>query len=261
MKIIIWIGIFIVAALAIVGLVFLRSQSLPPIQIDKPETTVAEAPNVENVIQPLPPELEAALGAATPTMLPFVLVGTIVRPEIKDSIATLKITNEGLSEIYQADAEIAHVAKILLIVREKVIFKNERTGKVEYFQIGPFEPSHGPSAAGINNSNGASEFHVQRASIDQALSNLPELLSKARAVPLMSETGTIEGYKITDIAKGSIFETIGLVDGDILSAVEGESIRGPSEAMKLFNQLRDSSMIHLSIERNGQRHEVTYLIR
>jgi general secretion pathway protein C len=101
---------------------------------------------------------------------------------------------------------------------------------------------------------------VDRREVDQALSDLPKLLTQARAVPYMAN-GAISGFRIDYIAPSSFYEKIGIQYGDILQRVNGVDVRDPSTMLNLFQQLKNERTVRLDLVRNNQKTTMTYDLR
>lgn len=101
---------------------------------------------------------------------------------------------------------------------------------------------------------------LDRREVDQAIGDLPKLLSQARAVPVMAG-GAMSGFRMDYIAPSSFYEKIGLHQGDVLKQVNGVEIRDPSTMLTLFQQLRNERTVKLDVLRNNQRATLLYDIR
>lgn len=101
---------------------------------------------------------------------------------------------------------------------------------------------------------------VDRREVEQAMSDLPKLLSQARAVPNMAN-GTVNGYRLDYIAPASFYEKIGVQTGDVLQRVNGVDIRDPSTMLSLLQQLKNEQIVKLDVVRNNQRSTITYELR
>ncbi|HEY6084153.1 MAG TPA: hypothetical protein VIU63_02090 [Nitrospira sp.] len=101
---------------------------------------------------------------------------------------------------------------------------------------------------------------LDRREVEQAISDLPKLLSQARAVPMMVN-GAMSGFRLDYIAPSSFYEKIGLQQGDVLKQVNGVEIRDPGTMLTLFQQLRNERSVKLDVMRNNQRTAMTYDIR
>jgi general secretion pathway protein C len=101
---------------------------------------------------------------------------------------------------------------------------------------------------------------LDRREVDQAMNDIPKLLSQARAVPFLVN-GTMSGFRLDFVAPASFYEKIGLQYGDVLQQVNGVEIRDPGTMLTLFQQLKNEQTVKLDVLRNNQRSTLTYDIR
>jgi len=123
----------------------------------------------------------------------------------------------------------------------------------------PFPPS--PVGAAVKPTSGTPLRKVlDRREVDQAMNDIPKLLSQARAVPYLVN-GSMSGFRLDFIAPASFYDKIGLKYGDVLQQVNGVEIRDPATMLTLFQQLRNEQTVKLDVLRNNQRSTLTYEIR
>ena len=101
---------------------------------------------------------------------------------------------------------------------------------------------------------------LDRREVEQAMGDLPKLLSQARAVPYLVN-GAMNGFRLDFIAPSSFYEKIGLKYGDVLQQVNGVEIRDPGTMLTLFQQLRNERAVKLDVLRNNQRTTMNFDIR
>ncbi|MBH0201207.1 MAG: hypothetical protein HP496_02625 [Nitrospira sp.] len=101
---------------------------------------------------------------------------------------------------------------------------------------------------------------LDRREVEQAMSDLPKLLSQARAAPHMVN-GNVTGFRLDYIAPASFYEKIGVQTGDVLQRVNGVDIRDPSTMLNLLQQLKNEQIVKLDMFRNNQRSTITYELR
>ena len=101
---------------------------------------------------------------------------------------------------------------------------------------------------------------VDRREVEQAMSDLPKLLSQARAAPHMVN-GAVNGFRLDYIAPASFYEKIGVQAGDVLQRVNGVDIRDPGTMLNLLQQLKNEQIVKLDVVRNNQRSTITYELR
>ena len=108
-------------------------------------------------------------------------------------------------------------------------------------------------------SKGRQEIHVPAAEVQKAFENFTGILNQARAVPFMVD-GKPKGFQMRKIQPGSIFQKLGLLDGDIITAVNGESLTTADQALRLFPLFRNQRNILLEVERKGAALQLSYTI-
>jgi type II secretion system protein C len=102
-------------------------------------------------------------------------------------------------------------------------------------------------------------YVVGRAAVDRSLGNMGALFRQIRAAPNI-QNGSSNGFRLSQIQPGSIFQQIGLQDGDIVTGAQGQQVNNPLQAMALLNALRNSPSISLSLIRNGSPMQLYYTI-
>jgi general secretion pathway protein C len=120
--------------------------------------------------------------------------------------------------------------------------------------VGPSTPPS-PQATGV-----PLRKVIDRREVEIAMSDLPKLLTQARAVPNMVN-GAVNGFRLDYIAPASFYEKIGVHPGDILQRVNGVDIRDPSMMLSLLQQLKNERVVKLELVRNNQPSTVTYELR
>jgi general secretion pathway protein C len=104
-------------------------------------------------------------------------------------------------------------------------------------------------------------YVLDRSTVNNNLSNMAALFTEIRAVPNLGADGASHGFKLSEIQPDSIFQQIGLRDGDILTGVGGQNVGDPAKAIQLLNGLRSQSSISLTVMRDGQPVQFQYNIR
>jgi len=101
---------------------------------------------------------------------------------------------------------------------------------------------------------------VSKTEVDTALENMSQLFTQIRAVPHF-EGGQSIGFRLFAIRRGSLFDRIGLKNGDIIRSINGNEMTDPSKAMALLQELRDANNLDVDITRNQQPQKLTYSIQ
>jgi type II secretion system protein C len=203
---------------------------------------------------------KVAVEAAQPTPPPqtplsLTLIGTFLTKG-QEPYAIIEDKKKQTQDVFSLEQSIFGQATLKQIREDHV--EIERDGKREILKLDDLG-SAAPSGAGVS-SLGSDEFVVEEAELDKGLENLPLLLTQARAVPYFKEGRSI-GLRLFAIKNGSLYEKIGLKNGDILKSINGNSLGDISQALKLFEQLKQERSINLVLEREKQDREFKYTIR
>ncbi len=103
----------------------------------------------------------------------------------------------------------------------------------------------------------ATQKSMSRKQLQKQLQNFPALLSQARVIPHMLN-GRPNGFTISEIAPGSLYQQAGLKNGDIILSVNGKRITGAKQAMSMYQTLQNAAAIDLELMRAGQMQQVHY---
>ncbi|HET7319408.1 MAG TPA: PDZ domain-containing protein, partial [Nitrospirota bacterium] len=76
-----------------------------------------------------------------------------------------------------------------------------------------------------------------------------------------TKRGKVAGFRITRISPGSIYEKIGLQNGDVLLRVNTQNLDNPAKLFSLYKEMRNKRHISLLLSRNGQDRTFQYDIR
>lgn len=104
------------------------------------------------------------------------------------------------------------------------------------------------------------EYLIERGEVDNALENMSRLFTQIRAVPHF-EAGKSTGFRLFAIRSGSLFDKIGLKNGDVVQRINGNEMNDPSKALALLQELRNERSITVELVRNRQPQTLTYQIR
>jgi len=97
---------------------------------------------------------------------------------------------------------------------------------------------------------GPGKYAVSRAEVQQTMENPAEFFSQMRALPHFVN-GKTDGFSISNVSPGSVFEQIGLQNGDLLTSIQGQPVTNPMQAMGLLQAVKTSSAIDLTVNRGG----------
>ncbi|GIW39554.1 MAG: hypothetical protein KatS3mg076_0131 [Candidatus Binatia bacterium] len=211
------------------------------------------------------------------TQLQLRLWGVAIHHGSEPSYAIIEDLRQRKQDLYRVGDTVPGDAKLVKIEWDKVTL--ERDGKKEYLEISaeqlaslgpaarrPFPARgrgrgrRGPARAPGIERVGEDEFVIERAEVDAALENMNQLFTQIRAVPHF-EQGQTTGFRVFAIRSGSIFDRIGLRNGDIVRSINNVQVTDPARALSLLQELRNERTITVELTRNRQPLTLTYEIR
>jgi general secretion pathway protein C len=201
--------------------------------------------------------VRASLGLASRIRLIGVVSGD-QRFAIVEELASKQQT------LYRVHDQILDLGEVSEIRRNGILVRQGNLEELlELAQLdNPSVPGGSSSAvpSGVQTAGVPLRKVIDRREVEQAMSDLPKLLSQARAAPHMVN-GTINGFRLDYIAPTSFYEKIGVQAGDVLQRVNGVDIRDPSTMLNLLQQLKNEQIVKLDVLRNNQRSTITYELR
>jgi general secretion pathway protein C len=94
------------------------------------------------------------------------------------------------------------------------------------------------------------KFEVSRSEVQQTMENPAQFFSQMRALPHFVN-GKTDGFSISEVAPGSVFDQLGLQNGDLLTSIDGQPVTNPMQAMSLIQAVKTASAIDLTVNRGG----------
>ncbi|MDX2166411.1 MAG: type II secretion system protein GspC [Deltaproteobacteria bacterium] len=274
------------SASSIVGTA-LAARLIPPPQVDlapppapltqepsKPQAYYALIPK-RDIFNSAPPPapVKAADPAPVATQLKLKLWGTAVNLtggsySIIEDLGARKQGVYGINSGVPGGATVKSIEwdKVVLLHNGKdEILEIEKPtmggpGKSVPAQAPPVSPPGGASDGSGIQQTAENEYTVPKTEVDSALENMSQLFTQIRAVPHF-EGGESVGFRLFAIRRGSLFDKIGLKNGDILRSINGQAMNDPSKAMNLIQELRDTTNLRVEATRNQQPVTLTYNIQ
>ena len=242
----------------------------PPIELEgaKPTTyyAVIDKRDIFNSAPPPPPPAPVEAPVATPLKLK--LWGVALHTNGVSSFSIIEDLGARKQGVYGINAPVPGGATVKAIEWDKVILNHN--GKDEILELAnkttliPPKPAPAPSPAAATGDSiqatGENQYLVPRAEVDSALENMSQLFTQIRAVPQF-EGGQSIGFRLFAIRRGSLFDKIGLKNGDIITSINGTEMNDPSRAVSLLQELRDANDLSVKVIRNQQPTTLTYNIR
>lgn len=204
--------------------------------------------------------------------LPLSLIGTLVHSNPDKSLASIEVKGKNTSASYSVGKEIEGMAKIEKVERQRVIFRNINNSRLEYIEMNQqgakvsFNAPAKTAPTGKVSTNimevAPNTYEIKRDTLNKYLNDLPSVLMQARAVPNKNPTtGEVDGFRILDMQPNSIYEELRLQRMDVIKSVNGEPVTTAQKALELYQALRNSNNVKLTVERGGATSTSTFIIK
>lgn len=236
--------------------------SIQSLRTESPKKSAIRGSQDWNILSTVKPfgELGSLTTAPPPTEtvrksspLMLTLIGTFITSG-QEPYAIIEDKKKKDQEMFLLGDSVFDQATLKQIYKDRV--EIERDGGVETLFLDDSLGDTSDTSSGED----SDDFVIDEAEVDRGLENLPLLLTQARAVPYFKDGRSI-GLRLFAIKTGSLYEKVGLRNGDILKTINGNSLGDISQALKLFEKLKEERSITLTLERAKQEREFRYTIR
>ena len=256
----------------------------PPQTIDKTGTTKKADYSVikrRNIFNPnaakktaaLPKSTAQPIQEAVPTALNLKLIGTVFADMDDDKYAVIQDKGTGKQNLYRVNDEVAPGAAIVEIHRLAVLIDNG--GRIESLSIemqtgsqkrvkkrgrGSIGRKTRADSGGVRQ---VADGHVvmDRKFFDSQLTRVNDLMTQIRAVPHKSKDGVMQGFKVFQIRRNSLFQKVGLKNHDVIQRINGQQLNSVEKGLDLFTALREEHRFVLDITRNNSSKTLTIEIQ
>jgi len=191
------------------------------------------------------------------------LVGTVVAG--KKSAAMVTISGSKKQQVFFLDEEVQPGVKLKQVESAAIVVDNR--GKMERIALEAGKPLANIPNPSVQKPRfqqrpklPLSNRRIDKRKLQKQMRNFSTLLSQARVTPHFTNKKP-DGFMISNIVKGSLYEEIGLLNGDIIKKVNGESVTGAEQAMRMYRELQNATFIDVEIERNGSLQQLSYTIQ
>jgi type II secretion system protein C len=104
-------------------------------------------------------------------------------------------------------------------------------------------------------------YVVDRTKVNSDMQDMAKLFTEVRAIPNI-QNGSSNGFALSEIQPGSVFEAMGLHDGDVVTSIGGQSLSDPRKAIAVLESLQtlNGRSINVSLMRNGAPVNLLYTV-
>ncbi len=186
------------------------------------------------------------------------LKGTIV-VEGLESLCIIEDPDTKKEEVYKK-GDLVGENEIVKIERDHVVLKTS-AGLVSLAVYGEnFLPGMTSDTSRLVEKVASNRWSFSRSKFTSVISNPNQLLAQVKVAPYL-EAGQIRGFRLDDVKKGSLAESLGVRDGDIIKGVEGQRLDSIERAIQMYKEVKDRPIISVEVERGGRPITLTYEIK
>ena len=98
---------------------------------------------------------------------------------------------------------------------------------------------------------------LNRSEIQEAMEDMGNMLSQAQIRPYFN-AGVPDGYIVTSIRSGSLYQRMGITSGDIIQEVNNRKIQTADDVMGLLSTIKSGASLSLGIKRRGKSETLNY---
>jgi general secretion pathway protein C len=95
---------------------------------------------------------------------------------------------------------------------------------------------------------------IKQKEVDNAFENITSIMKQAKISP------HAKGMRISSIRRNSLFQKLGLRNGDVIVGVNGQKIGSVDDALSLYRGLQSGSRISIDLERRRRPVTITYTV-
>lgn len=210
------------------------------------------------------------------TKLPLRLLGTAAAADPRQSRAAIENTTDRKHRVVREGDVVADQAQVVRIERRRLVLQNgprrEELGLDETDTAAPrpvaarrtaraTRPTPSQRRRAAIERLGENRYAVDRSDVESVANNPAALFSQARILPKYEE-GEMVGVQLNAIQAGSLFEQIGIQDGDTITELNGIRVTGQQESAEVLRELTQSQEFNVTVTgQDGAVRQLRYEIR
>ncbi len=190
---------------------------------------------------------------APKTRLNLVLVGVVASNEVNKNLAV--IANRGAQATYGLNEVIEGTrVKLKAVLPDRVILDN--SGRDETLMLEGLDYSKRSSVVEKPSRKQEESNEDKLDKIREAILKNPQEIFQYVRLSQVKEEDAIVGYRMSPGKDASLFESSGLVNGDIATEFNGFDLTAPDVMNKLASSMSDMTEINLTVLRDGQQYDI-----
>jgi general secretion pathway protein C len=187
------------------------------------------------------------------------LIGTIEGDRFSGAV----LEDASGQAFYRIDQKLPDGSQIIKVQRDKITLRRA-DGSTTEIQVVDDTKIVNVARPAVN-AGGVRKLSEGKWAVDQrevtaSTENINQLLTQARALPYMEQGKTV-GFRISEIVPGSLYEKIGLQNGDVIQKINSQDVDDPAKFFQMYQSLKEERNITIDLIRGGQRQSLSYEIR
>lgn len=187
----------------------------------------------------------------------YKLIGTIEGKSFSGAV----LEDGSGQTFYRIHQKLPDGSTIVKVMRDTITIKKPEGATMDLRVVDDTKIVTMPSSGG----EGVKKLSDSKYMVDQkemlaSTENMSHILTQARALPHMEQGKTV-GFRISEIVPGSIYEKIGIQNGDVIQKVNAQEVDDPAKFFQLYQGLRTERHISIDLIRGGARQTLNYEIR
>ncbi len=189
--------------------------------------------------------------SAPTTNLRLTLAGTLAGSEPEQGWAIIGDTAP-TARVYATGATLPGGARLKAVYADRAIL--ERNGKLESLPLPRLAGGGAPVAVSYN--QGVREQSLAE-SVQALVQKEPGVISEIIRPQPVFAGGQQKGYRVYPGRNRALFASLGLMPGDLVTAVNGASLDDPNRGLETLRGIGAGGPVTLTVERNGAEQQIT----
>jgi general secretion pathway protein C len=204
-------------------------------------------------------ESKGPSGGPVAESVSYRLIGTIEGEHFAGAV----LEDTSGQTFYRIHQKLPDGSVIIKVLRDKITIKKPEGQTIELEVLDDTKivsvQKHGANAAGVKKVSD-SKWLVDQKEVLASTENMGQILTQARALPYLEQGKTV-GFRLSEIVPGSIYEKIGLQNGDVVQRVNAQDVDDPGKFFQLYQGLKNEQNVTIDLMRGGQKQTLNYEIR
>jgi general secretion pathway protein C len=199
--------------------------------------------------------------AAPDVMLLFDLRGTVAG-EGRYGFAVIEEKSKKKQGLYKVGDTVGG-AKLTKIMRNSVALKmgdEEKILRIAETQEAPILPPAGAPGSAAIPAPGSGPIVINKSDVSTSIRDMASLMTQAQIRPYFS-MGMPDGFLVTNIRQGSIYQRLGIMDGDIIQGVDERKMQSADDMLEFYNTIKSAPGMNLKVKRQGRQETLTYVFK